>query len=96
METNTISIYKDADPIPGLAQALLRLWCRQASVAPIWFLAWGFPHGLGVPLKRQKKKKKKKKDFDNAGIDRGFPNVSTLAIQVKLKMLLPKTQQFSC
>ena len=40
---------------------LLRLWCRLAAVAPIRPLAWEFPYGAGVAIKKKKVKKKKKK-----------------------------------
>ena len=37
--------------------ALLWLWCRHATTAPIRPLAWEPPYATGVALKRPKKKK---------------------------------------
>ena len=48
----------------GSDPALLWLWCRPVSTAPIRPLAWEPPYAAEVALekvKRQKKKKKKKK-----------------------------------
>ena len=41
--------------------ALLWLWCRLATTAPIRPVAWEPPYTVGAALKDQKKKKKKKK-----------------------------------
>ena len=40
----------------GADPALLWLWCRPASVAPIGPLAWEPPYATGAALKRQKAK----------------------------------------
>ena len=45
----------------GLDLALLWLWRRLATVAPILPLAWEPTYAMGAALKRQKKKKKEKK-----------------------------------
>ena len=45
----------------GLDPELLWLWCRPASTALIWSLAWEPPYVMGVALKRQKPKEKEKK-----------------------------------
>ena len=61
-ETNLTSIHEDAGSFPGVAvscvgyrhgsdPALLWLWCRLATVAPILPLAWELPYSL----KRKKK-----------------------------------------
>ena len=47
-------IHEDEASIPGLAQsvmdpALLWLWCRQATPAPIRPLAWKLPYAAGLP-----------------------------------------------
>ena len=39
--------------------SLLRLWCRQAAIAPIRPLVWEPPYATGAALKGQKDKKKK-------------------------------------
>ena len=60
-----ISICKNAGLIPGPAQcsvscrhglylALLWLWYRLAAIAPIWPLAWEFPHAAPEALKLKK------------------------------------------
>ena len=51
--------------IPGLAKwvkgpALLWLWHRPASTAPIRLLAWEPPYAVGMALEKAKKKKEKK------------------------------------
>ena len=46
----------------GLDPELLWLWCRPASTALIWSLAWEPPYVMGVALKRQKPKEKEKKE----------------------------------
>ena len=43
----------------GLDPALLWLWHRPATVAPIQPLAWEPPYALGAALKKVKTKKKK-------------------------------------
>ena len=45
----------------GSDPALLWLWHRPASTAPILPLAWEPPYAAGVAPERQKDKKKKKK-----------------------------------
>ena len=45
----------------GLDLALLWLWCRLGTTAPIRPLAWEPPYAVGAALKSKKKKKKKKK-----------------------------------
>ena len=37
------------------------LWCRPATMAPVWPLAWEPLYAVGAALKKKKKKKKKKK-----------------------------------
>ena len=44
--------------VADMAWVLLWLWCRPATVAPIWPLAWELPYAMGVALKRKKKKRK--------------------------------------
>ena len=44
-----------------LDPALLWLWLRLASAAPISPLAWELPYVTGVALKSKKKKKKKER-----------------------------------
>ena len=41
--------------------AWLWLWCRPASVAPIWLLVWEPPYATDAALKRQKTEGKRKK-----------------------------------
>ena len=43
--------------------ALLRLWCRPATTAPIGPLAWESPYAVGAAIKRQKKKKLRDKSL---------------------------------
>ena len=45
----------------GSDLALLRLWCRPASTAPMRTLAWERPYAVGAALEKAKKKKTKKK-----------------------------------
>ena len=40
----------------GSDPALVWLWCRPATIAPIRPLAWEHPYATGVALKRQKTK----------------------------------------
>ena len=47
-------------PRCGWDLALLWLWCRPTTTAPIEPLAWKRPYAAGVALKRQKEKKEKK------------------------------------
>ena len=47
----------------GLDLALLWLWHRLATTAPIGPLAWEPPYAMGAALKRQKKKKGKKNQW---------------------------------
>ena len=44
--------------------ALLWLWCRPVTVAPIRPLAWEHSYAAGTALKSKKKKKKKKRKRD--------------------------------
>ena len=46
----------------GLDLALLWLWYRAGTTAPIQLLAWETPYAAGVALKRPKKKKKKNQE----------------------------------
>ena len=64
--TNLTSIHEDSGLIPGLCSdgALLWLWRRSATRAPIQILAWEPPYAAGVALKRQKDKKREKKKKD--------------------------------
>ena len=41
--------------------ALLWLWCRPATTAPIQPLAWELPYATGEALKKKKKKERKEK-----------------------------------
>ena len=45
---------------PGSDLALLWLWHRQLSTAPIPPLVWESPYAAGADLKKKKKKKEKK------------------------------------
>ena len=63
VETNPTRNHEVVGLIPILAQwdkdlALLWLWCRPTSVAPIHPLAWKPPYAMGAALKSKKKKKK--------------------------------------
>ena len=56
----------------GLDLALLSLWCRPATTAPIRPLAWEPPYAMGAALEniqkkdqKKKKKKKRKKELQN-------------------------------
>ena len=59
-----IWIHKDSGWIPGLAQRVKdlhcrELWYRPAAAAPIRPLAWELPYAAGVDLKEKKKKEHK-------------------------------------
>ena len=58
---NLTSIHGDIGLIPGLAQwvnlALLWLWCRLETTAPIRPLAWELTYAFSAAPKRPKKKK---------------------------------------
>ena len=63
-ETNLISIHEDAGLIPDLPQWLrtwrcCELWCRPATTAHIWPLAWEPPYATSVALKKKGKKKER-------------------------------------
>ena len=51
----------------GSNLALLWLWCRPATAAPIGPLAWEPPHAAGAALKRQKTKIKNKNKIKSHG-----------------------------
>ena len=45
----------------GSDPALLELWCRPATAAPIQPLSWEPPYATDAALKRKEKKRKEKK-----------------------------------
>ena len=58
MEENLTSIHEDVCSVPGLTwwvgdPALLWLWCRLATAAPIQPLAWELPHAVAAALKKK-------------------------------------------
>ena len=63
---NPTSIQEDTGSIPHLDQwvkdlALLRLWCRLATVALIQPLAWELPYAANAALKSKKERKRKER-----------------------------------
>ena len=57
-------IHEDMGSIPSLVQwvkvsALLWLWCKLESTAPIGLLTWKLPYAMGMTLKRLKTKQNK-------------------------------------
>ena len=66
METNPTRNHEVAGSILGLAQsvkdlALLWLWCRPVTTAPIKSLGWELPYAAGEALKKTKDKKNNNK-----------------------------------
>ena len=64
VETNQTSKHEVAGSIPGLTQwvrdlALLWLWCRPATVAPIQPPTWEPSYAMGAALKKGKEKNKR-------------------------------------
>ena len=52
-------------PRCGLDLALLWLWYRPASAAPILPLAWELPYAAGAKIKKRKKKERKEEQQIN-------------------------------
>ena len=64
VETNLTRNHKVVGLILGLAYwvkdpALLWLWCRLATPAPMWRLAWELPYAMRVDIKKKNKKQNK-------------------------------------
>ena len=62
VKASSIAISCDLGHIHGLDPALLWLWCRPATVAPIQPLAWELPCAVCVALKKQKQMNQKNHD----------------------------------
>ena len=52
----------------GSDPALLWLWCRPVTTAPIGPLAWEPPYAVGAALEKAKRQKRKKKRKQSEGI----------------------------